>query len=122
MSGPGVDGTEGEWADGRSRTALKPFPSRRLQMAQCRESSVSPLELLGPCQSLTRGEPSLQVAELSPLFHPGGLCLELLPGNRLARVRETFLGQRGNYLAHSSVRTPALRRQEREVTKAPWHV
>lgn len=38
-----------------------------------------------------------------PPVHPGGLCLELLPGNSLARVRETFLGQRGNYLARSSV-------------------
>lgn len=79
MSGPGVDGTEGEWADGRSRTALKPFPSRRLQMAQCRESSVSPLELLGPCQSLTRGEPSLQVAGLSPPVPSRGPVLGITP-------------------------------------------
>lgn len=71
MSGPGVDGTEVEWAAGRSRAAPKPFPSRRLEMAQYREPSVSPWELLGPCQSLTRGEPSLQVAGLSPLFIQG---------------------------------------------------
>lgn len=62
MSGPGVDGTEVEWAAGRSR---------RLEMAQYREPSVSPWELLGPCRSLTRGEPSLQVAGLSPLFIQG---------------------------------------------------
>lgn len=62
MSGPGVDGSEGEWVDGRSRAALKPVPSRRLEMAQRRESKRESLGITG----------SLPVAHQRPAESAGG--------------------------------------------------
>lgn len=103
----------GEGRDSRALAPLKLFASRCIwKQHRAENSGVSLLEFTGspPIPPQKQSEPMGVCAPPPPAQmaatqarHPEGTCWELLSREPVTRVRDTFLEQRGNYLAHTSL-------------------